>query len=784
MRSRVSLPSTTIAPRRLQIALGVTVALAFGAATQVTSAATAGGLRAPFARPLLGFAPADGTQGPHGVARTVRVGANPVGIAADTSTHTIYVANTGDNTVSVIDARRCTATEPTGCRQSPPAIPVGGAPLAVAVDGATRTVYVSNLADGTVSMIDAAACDATHAAGCGQMPPTGAVGGSPGLLAIDEVTNTIYVPNFDDGTVSLIDGATCNATDSTGCANTATVAVGAGPQAVAIDQRTHTAYIANYQDGTVSLIDTATCNATHLTGCGRTPSTVDVGPNPDALVVDRPSHTIYVDVGLHDRLGSLVMIDGSACNASVTTGCGQSPPTTPIGSSSIWIAENQATRTVYALNQEDSNVSVIDAATCNATRRRGCRKTPRAMASGFNAGGVDVDPSTGTVYATSQNNGTVSVLSGATCDATHSSGCTPYAPTTAAGANPQPIAVDRATHTVYAGNSTEGTVSVIDALACNAAHPSGCDRAWPTIQVAGDPFYGLALDRRDHTLYVSNRNDNSISLVDTATCNAHASAGCAATPPAIPAGNSPAGLALDRRTGTLYVADTADNTLSLVDAATCNARDTSGCERPLPTVRAGNQPLPIALDRSTETLYAGDLGDSTVSVIDAAVCNARTTSGCNQTPAHIKVDDAPFGLAVDQRTDTLYVANTGTEIFQTGYANVTSGVSMINTATCNATRADGCAQTPASVPVGGLPTDVAVDPATHAVYVTSIVDSSLSMIDGAVCNAHLHQDCHARSLPIRTGGWPAEIGLDPADGTIYVADNVDAAISLFSMPRQ
>jgi DNA-binding beta-propeller fold protein YncE len=81
------------------------------------------------------------------------------------------------------------------------------------------------------------------------------------------------------------------------------------------------------------------------------------------------------------------------------------------------------------------------------------------------------------------------------------------------------------------------------------------------------------------------------------------------------------------------------------------------------------------------------------------------------------------------------------------------------------------------------PWDVAIDPATHAVYVTSIVDSSLSMIDGTACNAHLHKDCHARSLPTRTGGWPAEIGLDPADGTIYVADNVDAAISLFSMPR-
>jgi DNA-binding beta-propeller fold protein YncE len=68
------------------------------------------------------------------------------------------------------------------------------------------------------------------------------------------------------------------------------------------------------------------------------------------------------------------------------------------------------------------------------------------MAMGFNAGGAAADPSTDTVYGTSQNNGTVSVLNGATCNATTTSGCTKYAPVTAVGGGPQPVAVNQATH--------------------------------------------------------------------------------------------------------------------------------------------------------------------------------------------------------------------------------------------------------------------------------------------------------------------------------------------------
>ena len=66
-------------------------------------------------------------------------------MAVDEASHTAYVTNQGDATVSAIDTRSNTVTA---------TITVGTYPLGVAVDPATGTVYVTNR-DGTVSVISA-----------------------------------------------------------------------------------------------------------------------------------------------------------------------------------------------------------------------------------------------------------------------------------------------------------------------------------------------------------------------------------------------------------------------------------------------------------------------------------------------------------------------------------------------------------------------------------------------------------------------------------------------------
>ena len=60
--------------------------------------------------------------------------------------------------------------------------------------------------------------------------------------------------NDEDTSVSIIDGNTCNASNTAGCAETPPkVAVGNYPHAIAIDPNVDSAYITNF-DYTVSVI--------------------------------------------------------------------------------------------------------------------------------------------------------------------------------------------------------------------------------------------------------------------------------------------------------------------------------------------------------------------------------------------------------------------------------------------------------------------------------------------------------------------------------------------------
>ncbi len=144
-------------------------------------------------------------------------------------------------------------------------MPVGNGPQATALDVATRTLYEANVNDGTVSVINVAKCNRAITSGCGQSPPTVQVGSGPVSLAVDQNTDTIYVANSGDNTVSVINGATCNGQNTSGCGQTtATVTVGSVPVALDVNQATDTVYVANWGNGTgttVSVINDATCKA-------------------------------------------------------------------------------------------------------------------------------------------------------------------------------------------------------------------------------------------------------------------------------------------------------------------------------------------------------------------------------------------------------------------------------------------------------------------------------------------------------------------------------------------
>jgi YVTN family beta-propeller protein len=710
-------------------------------------------------------------------AATIPVGSNPVAVAVDQATHTAYVGNGNDGTVSVINTATCSAAATSGCGHPVATVPVGSGPVDAAVNQGTDTVYVVGLNSNTVSVIDGATCNATVTSGCGQTPPGVPVGIAPDGVAVDPVTDTVYVANGGDNTVSVLDGAICNATVTRGCGETPpTVSVGSLPGVPAVDLASDTVYVPN-SDGTVSVIDGATCNATLTTGCDQVPESIAIGPNAFSAAVDQLTDTVYVTVAPGagtpaTTRGSVAVINGATCNANITRGCGQTPASVTVGAIPIGVAIDPLTHSVFVLNEDDSTVSVIDGAICNAVDARGCSQQPPSLSTGFNPGYLDVGLASDTLYVSNQDENTVSVLNAADCSLTGQAGCRHPAPTTQVGTGPMGIAVNQRTSTVYVTNQNDDTLSVVSSSACSGDGQGGCGRAWPTVATGIFP-QAVAVDEATDTVYVANLGDNTVSVINGATCRASVTSGCGQTPATVPVGSGPDGIAVDQATDTVYVANSGDNTVSVINGATCSATVTSGCASTPVTVGTGNAPVALAVDRVTDTVYVANAGDNTVSVINGATCNATVTSGCLQSPRAIPVPPGPDAVAVDEATDTVYV---GTGFFS---FTPTALMSVIDGAACNATVHYGCSQAPPTIVTGGFSFGVAVDESTDTVYADSIVGSDTEAFNGATCNAVDHRGCSQPAAIVLTGGWPGNLAVDTATGTVYAPDNVDGLLSYF-----
>ncbi|MGO9207001.1 MAG: YncE family protein, partial [Candidatus Limnocylindrales bacterium] len=192
-----------------------------------------------------------------------------------------------------------------------------------------------------------------------------------------------------------------------------------------------------------------------------------------------------------------------------------------------------------------------------------------------------------------------------------------------------------------------------------------------------------------------------------------------ATVGSAPAGTGPSELAFDPVTHTVYVTNGYNDngpyvngdTVSVIDTRHCNALDISRCKGPWPTITVGSLPSSIAVDQATGTVYVTNWGDNTVSVFNGNTCNAVDTAGCGQQPATVPVGLGPIGIYVDDANHTVYVPNQ-----DDGYGPAT--VSMIDSSTCNAADLATCPTTePPTVNVGSPASAVVADDATHTVYV-------------------------------------------------------------------
>jgi len=271
-------------------------------------------------------------------------------------------------------------------------------PIDIALNNATGRVYVLD-EQNAVSVFSGASKIATIGVGQG-----------PFAIAANESTNRIYVANYRDAGVSVVNGATNSVL--------ASVATRAYPWAVAVNSATETIYVSHYGSNIVIALFGATNRTVPI----------ELGAQASNLAINSATNKIYALTGTTQ----VTVIDGATLRTTVVQ----------VGNTPSGIAVNSETNKIYVSNYLSNDVTVIDGAT-NATT---------TVPVGRNPGAVAVNPATNKIYVANQNTNYVTVIDGAT-NATS---------TVTVGSGPAGIVVNPITNKIYVANVSGSSVSVID----------------------------------------------------------------------------------------------------------------------------------------------------------------------------------------------------------------------------------------------------------------------------------------------------------------------------------
>ena len=266
-------------------------------------------------------------------------------------------------------------------------------------------------------------------------------------------------------------------------------------------------------------------------------------------------------------------------------------------------------RFVYVSNREAQSVSVVDAVdnTVVAT-----------IPVGADPEGVAVSPDGSMVFVANAGSDTITVID----PATRQVAATIPDPDAQTVDNPFIVAVARDGERVYVTNNASMSVSVIDA---RLAVSDPAHARVRTLAVGRAPL-GVALARTGVSLFVSNFEDDTLSVVAAAT-------GVAGAPVAV--GRGPALVALSPDDSVAYVsnqgAEMDGTTVTIVDVALAVSQP--GLAN-LGTIEVGRLPAGIAFAPNGARAYVANASSQSVSVIDTVSRTVVTTIplGAGATP--------------------------------------------------------------------------------------------------------------------------------------------------------
>ena len=656
-----------------------------------------------------------------GVSSSFPVGPSPLGIAIDTALNLAVIANSGANTVSIVDLGTFATSTVT----------VGKAPTSVAIDDQITTAggalgdhiaAVTNSGDNSVSVIDLTTrAVTTLVLKNPNTPPSAppvpyAIGINPlthrGLVAFQQ-TNVVDILDFSGGApteVGLLSGTL------------ASIGTGISP-AVAVDPQLNWALITPGGSGTIGIVDLGrnAGNGPNPADFGRTPVVVGniiVSTSVQGVGINTSTHqAIFTDpIGPNNNFNASSLFTFSMLNQAIS-----SVPFTQGGIAFtnlglVAAAVNPLANIGMVVNGSANTGYVVDLANNLVLQTVAGFNSPQAVA---------VNPITNTAYIVNRGNGTVSVFPMATTTPNplqilESSPLATFVQSPAAGLTLSII-----------GNGFTGTSQVLlDGTAVPATFVSSRQIT------AAIPASDLAAARR-FTVYV--KTGSAISNVtDLAVIQP------------VPVGLSPVGVAVDPTLDQAVVTNSGSNSITVI-----NLLDGSVITPQAPSFfDTGATPFGVAVLSRTGQAVVANNGSNSVTVLDE-----KGSNGTFQSPVNINLCGTcqqPIGVAINQDSGLAAVTDTLNNTANcTNSSSTNNGGSVatfvITGATAGTATGNAC--------VDYISLAIAIDPAPF---------NDTSQAIAAVTTASQTNALNLLPLP---SGTPARITMQLPTGAVFDALN-------------
>lgn len=299
-----------------------------------------------------------------GITATIKVGNSPSGIAVNTKTNEVAVANSKSDTISVIngETNKITST-----------INVASGPSAVYFMESPSEIYTTCETADVLSLIDAVTKEVGAEISIS----------SPSDIALDEGTGQTYVISESGGSVFLFDFLTRSVAD--------TQSVGEKPKQIAINPNTYYGYVTNYGSNSVTIIDergvAGSRSSSIMIG-----GSIAVGDGPSGVAVNLITDKVYVTNVISNTITEIDSIENKVTGTlSLSKGKG------------IYDIAVDATRSKLYVTSKDTNELLILDPSGNILQSVKVGNKPSSVA---------VNPNTNKIYVANEGSDTVSVVAG------------------------------------------------------------------------------------------------------------------------------------------------------------------------------------------------------------------------------------------------------------------------------------------------------------------------------------------------------------------------------------